>query len=116
MIVTVIVNQASNFNWEYNFWQRSFWYVWFTAYMLLTWAIDLSGKPRSVAHSTKLELSKQETFSDSLRPFRWSTDKWHTCLPIMSSIDSFEILNPSALIAFLSSRASIDLRYKGYKN
>ena len=34
----------------------------------------------------------------------------------MSSIDSFEILNPSALIAFLSSRASIDLRYKGYKN
>ena len=38
--------------------------------MLLTWAIDLSGKPRSVAHSTKLELSKQETFSDSLRPFR----------------------------------------------
>ena len=32
-----------------------------------------------------------------------------TYLPIMSSMDSFEILNPNALIAFLSSRASIDL-------
>ena len=28
----------------------------------------------------------------------------------MSSMDSLEILNPNALIAFLSSRASIDLQ------
>ena len=35
-------------------------------------------------------------------------------LPIMSSIDSFEILNPNALMAFRSSRASIDLRSKEF--
>ena len=29
--------------------------------------------------------------------------------PIISSIDSLEILNPNAFIAFLSSRASMDL-------
>lgn len=50
----------------------------------------------------------------SLAPFLFSHIK--TCeycaLPIMSSMDSLEILNPNALIAFLSSRASIDLQVK----
>ena len=37
------------------------------------------------------------------------------CLPIMSSMDSLEILKPNALIAFLSSLASIDLQVEQFK-